>query len=151
MVRFVLNGQETEFSGDEKTLLLNFLRDEQGITSVKDGCSGQAACGACLVELDGKPALACSTRMKRVTGKQVLTIEGFPERVRRTLGRAFVAKGAVQCGFCTPGMMVRAYRLLQENPDPDEDEIRTGLAGNICRCGCYQRIVSAVRQASTGA
>ena len=107
MIRFSLNGQETEFVGDEKTSLLSFLRDEKGITSVKDGCSGQAACGACLIELDGKPALACSTPLKRVADKNIVTIEGFPENVRRTLGRAFVAKGAVQCGYCTPGILSR--------------------------------------------
>jgi len=91
MIRFTLNGQETEFAGDEKTSLLSFLREEKGITSVKDGCTGQAACGACLIEMDGKPALACSTTLKRAAGKKIVTIEGFPENVRRTLGRAFVA------------------------------------------------------------
>jgi aerobic-type carbon monoxide dehydrogenase small subunit (CoxS/CutS family) len=121
MIRFSLNGQETEFAGDEKTSLLSFLREEKGITSVKDGCSGQAACGACLIELDGKPALACSTSLKRAAGKKIITIEGFPENVRRTLGRAFVAKGAVQCGYCTPGILSRAKILLESNPDPSRD------------------------------
>ena len=117
MIKFTLNGQETEFTGDEKTSLLHFLREAKGITSVKDGCSGQAACGACLVELDGKPALACSTPLKRAVGKKIVTIEGFPENVRRTLGRAFVAKGAVQCGYCIPGMVLRAHGLLLQIGD----------------------------------
>ncbi|MGD8990331.1 MAG: selenium-dependent xanthine dehydrogenase [Desulfobacterales bacterium] len=148
MIRFALNGQETEFGGDDKTSLLSFLRDEKGITSVKDGCSGQAACGACLVELDGKPALACSTPLKRAAGKKVVTIEGFPENVRRTLGRAFVAKGAVQCGYCTPGILSRAKILLENNPDPSRDEVVKALRANVCRCTGYVKIVDAILMAA---
>ena len=137
MITFMLNGQETSFSGDEKMSLLHHLRDEKGIVSVKDGCSGQAACGACLVELEGKPALACATSMKRVAGKSVITIEGFPEKVRSTLGRAFVAKGAVQCGFCTPGIISRTKILLENNPDPSRADVIKALRVNICRCTGY--------------
>ncbi|MGD1973734.1 MAG: selenium-dependent xanthine dehydrogenase [Desulfobacterales bacterium] len=144
MIRFTLNGQETEFAGNEKTSLLRFLREEQGITSVKDGCSGQAACGACLVELDGKPALACSTSLKRAAGKKIVTIEGFPEKVRRTLGRAFVAKGAVQCGYCTPGILSRAKILLESNPDPSRAEVVKALRANVCRCTGYVKIIDAI-------
>jgi aldehyde oxidoreductase len=144
MITFLLNGQNAQYSGDETTSLLTYLREERGITSVKDGCSGQAACGACLVELDGKPALACSTPMKRVAGKEVITIEGFPENVRRTLGRAFVAKGAVQCGYCTPGILARAKILLQSNPDPSRAEVVKALNAHVCRCTGYARIVDAV-------
>ena len=144
MIRFALNGQETKFAGDEKTSLLSFLREEKGITSVKDGCSGQAACGACLIELDGKPALACSTSLKRAAGKKIVTIEGFPENVRRTLGRAFVAKGAVQCGYCTPGILSRAKILLESNPDPSRDEVVKALRANVCRCTGYIKIIDAI-------
>ena len=144
MIVFSLNGQKTQFAGDEKTSLLNFLREEKGITSVKDGCSGQAACGACLIELDGKPALACSTPLKRMAGKEIVTIEGFPENVRRTLGRAFVAKGAVQCGYCTPGILSRAKILLESNPDPSRDEVVKALRANICRCTGYVKIIDAI-------
>jgi selenium-dependent xanthine dehydrogenase len=144
MIRFLLNGQETEFTGDEKTSLLSFLREEKGITSVKDGCSGQAACGACLIELDGKPALACSTPLKRTAGKHIVTIEGFPENVRRTLGRAFVAKGAVQCGYCTPGILSRAKILLESNPNPSRDEVVKALRANVCRCTGYIKIIDAI-------
>ncbi|MCP4748013.1 MAG: selenium-dependent xanthine dehydrogenase [Desulfobacteraceae bacterium] len=144
MIEFTLNGQKAEFAGDEKKTLLTFLRSDKGITSVKDGCSGQAACGACLVELDGKPALACSTPMKRVAGKQVITIEGFAENVRRTLGRAFVAKGAVQCGFCTPGMVSRAKILLENTPNPSRNEVAKALKANVCRCTGYVKIIDAV-------
>jgi aldehyde oxidoreductase len=144
VIIFSLNGRRCEYAGDASRPLLVFLREEQRITSVKDGCSGQAACGACLVELDGKPALACSTPMKRVEGKSVVTIEGFPEHVRRTLARAFVAKGAVQCGFCTPGMLSRAKILLQENSHPSRSDVVKTLNANICRCTGYVKIVDAV-------
>ena len=144
MIAFLLNGQNVEYSGDETTPLLTFLREERGITSVKDGCSGQAACGACLVELDGKPALACSTPMKRVADKEVITIEGFPENVRRTLARAFVAEGAVQCGYCTPGILSRAKILLESNPDPSREDVVKAININVCRCTGYLKIIDAV-------
>ena len=144
MINFMLNGQETSFLGDEKMSLLNYLREEKRLTSVKDGCSGQAACGACLIELAGKPALACSTSMKRVSGKAIVTIEGFPENVRRTLGRAFVAKGAVQCGYCTPGFVSRAKILLENNPDPSREDVIKALKSNVCRCTGYVKIVDGI-------
>ena len=144
MISFSLNGEKINFSGDENTSLLRYLREDRGITSVKDGCSGQAACGACLIELDGKPALACSTRMKRIAGKKVITIEGFPAKVRETLARAFVAKGAVQCGYCTPGMLSRAKILLEQNPNPSRDEVVKSLKTNVCRCTGYVKIIDAV-------
>ncbi len=144
MISFILNGQRMDFAGDENESLLTFLREERGITSVKDGCSGQAACGACLVEMGGKPALACVTPMKRVAGKDVVTIEGFPENVRRTLGRAFVAKGAVQCGYCTPGILSRAKILLENNADPSRDDVVKALRANVCRCTGYVKIVDAI-------
>ncbi len=148
MMTFELNGRQTTFSGDPRTSLLTFLRLERGITSAKDGCSGQAACGACLVEVGGKPALACSTPMKRVAGKSVVTIEGFPEKVRRTLGRAFVARGAVQCGFCTPGMLARAKILLTQNPEPSREDVVRALRANVCRCTGYVKIVDAILAAA---
>lgn len=144
MITFKLNGQATTFSGNEKLSLLNYLREDQGLTSVKDGCSGQAACGACLIELEGKPALACSTSMKKVAGKSLVTIEGFPENVRRTLGRAFVAQGAVQCGYCTPGIVSRAKILLENSPDPRREEVVKALRANVCRCTGYVKIVDAI-------
>ena len=144
MITFTLNSRATEFRGDERTSLLAFLRDSCGILSVKDGCSGQAACGACLVEVDGRPALACSTPMKRVAGKCVVTIEGFPETVRRTLARAFVARGAVQCGYCTPGMLARAKLLLETKPRPSRAEVAKALKANLCRCTGYVKIIDAI-------
>jgi len=144
MITFTLNGNEATFSGDENLSLLNFLRNEKGLTSVKDGCSGQAACGACLVEMNGKPTLACATKMKRVADKPVITIEGFPETVRCTLGRAFVSKGAVQCGFCTPGILTRAKILLETNPEPSREDVIKALNVNICRCTGYAKIIDGI-------
>ena len=148
MIRFRLNGRETVYDGDGKTSLLRYLRDQAGLTSVKDGCSGQAACGACLVELAGKPALSCSTPMERVAGQEVVTIEGFPETVRRTLARAFAGRGAVQCGFCTPGIISRAKILLEQNPSPSRDEVARALKPNLCRCTGYAKIIEAVLEAA---
>ncbi len=144
VITFLLNNQTTEYPGEPGASLLNFLREEKGLTSVKNGCSGQAACGACLVELDGKPALACSTKMNRVADKKVITIDGFPENVRRTLGRAFVHKGAVQCGFCTPGILTRAKILLENNPTPSRADVTQALKMNVCRCTGYVKIVDAI-------
>ncbi|MEA3230594.1 MAG: 2Fe-2S iron-sulfur cluster-binding protein, partial [Thermodesulfobacteriota bacterium] len=148
MISFSLNGQKTEFAGDPKTPLLTFLRQEKGITSAKDGCSGQAACGACLVEVEGKAALACSTPMRKVADKEVITLEGFPENLLRTLGRAFVSKGAVQCGFCTPGFLTRTKILLEKNPDPTRQEVVNAMRFHLCRCTGYVKIVDAVLEAA---
>lgn len=147
MIRFELNGRPVEYSGDETRSLLDFLREEQGIISVKDGCSGQGACGACLVELNGRPTLSCVTRMRKVAGAKVVTLEGLPDGLRRTLGQAFVAKGAVQCGFCTPGFLMRTKILLQENPRPSREEIVAALTLNLCRCTGYVKIVEAIEHA----
>jgi aldehyde oxidoreductase len=148
MSEFLLNGSNVEFHGDDKLSLLDFLRNEAGITSAKDGCSGQGACGACLVELNGKPALACVTLMKKVAGGKVITLEGLPEGLRRTLGNAFVEKGAVQCGFCSPGFLMRTKILLQDNPRPNRDQILEALKLNICRCTGYIKIVEAIEHAA---
>ena len=148
MIEFQLNGNKVEYQGDDKLSLLDYLRNEAGITSVKDGCSGQGACGACLVELNGKPALACVTLMKKVAAGKVVTLEGLPDELRRTLGNAFVEKGAVQCGFCSPGFLMRTKILLQENPHPDRGQILAALKLNLCRCTGYIKIVEAIEHAA---
>jgi len=148
MITFALNGQQTEFSGDGMTSLLTFLREEKGITSAKDGCSGQAACGACLVEVGGKAALACSTPIHKVAGKEIVTLEGLPQSLLRTLGRAFVSKGAVQCGFCTPGFLTRTKILLAKNPAPTRQEVVKAVGFHLCRCTGYVKIVDAVLEAA---
>lgn len=148
MIQFELNGTTIEYAGGEKRSLLDFLRQEAGITSAKDGCSGQGACGACLVELNGRPALSCVTPMRKVAGGRVVTLEGLPEGLRKTLGRAFVEKGAVQCGFCTPGFLMRTKILLQDNPAPSRGQILEALKLNLCRCTGYIKIVEAIEHAA---
>lgn len=148
MINFTLNGEKKTFDGDPELALLTVLRESEGIVSVKDGCSGQAACGACLLEVDGKPVLSCITPMKKIEGRQVVTIEGFPESLRRTLGRAFAEKGAVQCGFCTPGFLARAKILLATNLRPTRDDIIKALKFNLCRCTGYVKIIEAIELAA---
>ena len=148
MIKFTLNGEKKTFDGDPKLSLLIHLRENENIVSVKDGCSGQAACGACLLEVDGKPVLSCVTPMKKIDGSRIVTIEGFPENLRCTLGRAFVEKGAVQCGFCTPGFLSRTKILLETNPDPSRDDIIQALRINLCRCTGYVKIIDAIELAA---
>jgi xanthine dehydrogenase molybdenum-binding subunit len=148
MIRFQLNGQDVEYAGEASRSLLDFLRQDQGILSPKDGCSGQGACGACLVELNGRPALACVTLMKKVAGGRIVTLEGLPDALRQTLGRAFAEKGAVQCGFCTPGFLMRTKILLQQTPSPTRAQILEALKLNLCRCTGYVKIVEAIEHAA---
>ena len=146
MIAFRLNGQATTYDGDPAVSLLSYLRNDRHLTAAKDGCSGQAACGACLVELNGKACLACSTPMSKVTDGDVVTLEGLPETLRRTLGMAFVNRGAVQCGFCTPGFIMSATVLLERGEKLSRDAIRKHMAGNLCRCTGYENIVNAVEK-----
>ncbi len=148
MIRFELNGQSEQYDGDGNRSLLEVLRGEAGIVSAKDGCSGQGACGACLVELNGRPVLACVTRMRKVAGGKIVTLEGLPDGLRKILGQAFVEKGAVQCGFCTPGFLMRTKILLQENPSPSRAQILEALKLNLCRCTGYTKIVEAIEHAA---
>ncbi len=148
MIKFTLNGAEKNYLGDENLTLLRYLRDTEHIKSVRDGCSGQAFCGACMVEINGKPGLSCVTKMAKIKGAEIFTMEGFPEKIRDTIANAFVGKGAVQCGFCTPGFIVRVKILLDTNPSPSRDEIIKALKGNYCRCTGYKKIVDAAEDAS---
>jgi aldehyde oxidoreductase len=148
MISFFLNNQKTVFSGDIQLSLLKYLREEKGILSPKDGCSGQSFCGACMVEKDGQPALACSTPMRKVEGARIVTIEGFPEELKEKLARSFVEKGAVQCGFCTPGFLTRTKILLEQNSTPSRSEIVKALRSNVCRCTGYVKIFDAIESAA---
>jgi selenium-dependent xanthine dehydrogenase len=148
MFKFILNGQTIDYNGDPAVSLLSWLRNQMNLTAAKDGCSGQSACGACLVEVGGKAALACSTSMRKVANKEVLTLEGLPESLLRTLGRAFVSKGAVQCGFCTPGFLTRTKILLEKNPDPTRQEVVKAIRLHLCRCTGYVKIVDAILEAA---
>jgi aerobic-type carbon monoxide dehydrogenase small subunit (CoxS/CutS family) len=130
MISFFLNGQRIEYSGDENRTLLSYLRESEGITSVKDGCSGQASCGACMVEIDGGAKLSCTQKLKSLMGAKILTMEGIPEKVRDVIAKAYVDKGGVQCGFCTPGMIMRTRVLFAENPCPGREEIKKAIKLN---------------------
>jgi len=145
-IEFNLNSKGKIYKGDLNISLLNYLRME-GITSVKDGCSGQAACGACMVEIDGKAVLSCVTKMKKLNGAKVVTIEGFPAELKDYLAKAFVSKGAVQCGFCSPGFLTRTKILLENNPNANRDEIIKALKFNVCRCTGYIKIIEAIEVA----
>ncbi len=144
MVQFTLNGQPTQFEGNPEISLLKFLRNHKNITSVKDGCSCQGACGACMVEINGEAKLSCLTPLKKLENAKVNTLEGLPEDVRDIMAKAFVEKGAVQCGFCTPGFLMRTNILLQKNPTPTRDEIKQALTLNLCRCTGYVKIIDAI-------
>ncbi|MEZ4387325.1 MAG: selenium-dependent xanthine dehydrogenase [Candidatus Krumholzibacteriia bacterium] len=147
-IRFTLDGRATAYVGDPDRSLLSVLRDDLGITSPKDGCSGQGFCRACTVEIDGRAKLACITAMKTLAGKSVTTLEGLPDDVRTVLAEAFVRHGAVQCGFCTPGYLARTRILLQENPAPTREEVVAALRLHVCRCTGYHAVVEAVLTAA---
>jgi len=148
MISFILNGIKIHYRGKPELTLLKYLRNDSGIISVKDGCSGQAACGACMVEINGQAKLSCVTKMRTLEEKEVTTMEGIPETIRHVIGKAFVEKGAVQCGFCTPGFLMRTKILLQDNPVPNRKEIREALTMNLCRCTGYVKIIEAIELAA---
>jgi len=128
--------------------LLSVLRDELDLTGAKYGC-GEGQCGACTVLLDGSPVRSCITRMSEAAGKRITTIEGLEREGRlHPLQEAFLETGAMQCGYCTPGMIMSGVNLLSDNPNPSEKEIREGISGNFCRCTGYQHIVNAVQNAA---
>ncbi|NVO21128.1 MAG: selenium-dependent xanthine dehydrogenase [Bacteroidetes bacterium] len=147
MITFYLNDKKIEYSGDENRSLLDYLRLTAGITSVKDGCSGQASCGACMVEINGKAKLSCTQKLKFLENATIITMEGIPEKVRTTIAEAYVEKGAVQCGFCTPGLITRTKVLFQENPNASRAEIAKAINLNMCRCTGYVKIIDAIEEA----
>ncbi|HOY30291.1 MAG TPA: selenium-dependent xanthine dehydrogenase [Bacteroidales bacterium] len=144
MISFTLNGENISYNGDPKRPLLKYLRNDKDITSCKDGCSGQAYCGACMVEINGEAKLSCVTLMEKLNGAEIITLEGIPDDVKDIIAKAFVEKGAVQCGFCTPGFIMRTKVLFQKNPNPAKDEIINALNINLCRCTGYVKIIDAI-------
>lgn len=145
---FLVNGQKHEVIIEPHMLLIDVLRDKLGLTGTKYAC-GAGDCGACTVLIDDKPVFSCLTLAITAREKSIVTIEGLAGGNRlHPLQQAFVDHGAVQCGFCTPGMILSAKALLAENPAPSRDEIKTGLAGNLCRCTGYVKIVDAVEAAA---
>ena len=138
-----------ELEGD--TTLVRALRDDLGLTGTKEGCD-DCECGACMVLVDGRPVNSCTYLALQAVGSEVTTVEGLADGDELSaLQAAFLDQGGVQCGFCTPGMLVSAHALLRSNPDPDEEEIRLALSGNLCRCTGYQKIAAAVMHAARGA
>ena len=147
-MEFILNGQATQSQEDPATNLLSWLRDVAGLTSPKDGCSGEGICGCCTVLVDGKARLSCRMALKDVAGKAVTTLEGLSAAERDAFADGFVLKGGVQCGFCTPGIVMKAAAILQQNPSPSRTEIAAGLTGNLCRCTGYKKILDSVECAA---
>ena len=139
-INLTVNKEAYQLAVKPNHVLTDILRDELGLTGTKKGC-GQGKCGACTVLLDGRPVHACLILAPQVDGKEITTIEGIAGEEPHPLQSAFVENGAVQCGFCTPGMIITSKALLDTNPDPGEAEIKSAIAGNLCRCTGYIKIV----------
>ncbi len=147
-IKLTVNGQEVEGSVEPRLLLIHFLREQLNLSGTHIGCE-TSHCGACTVDLNGKSVKSCTVFAVQADGGEVLTVEGLAQDGElHPLQAAFAEDHGLQCGFCTPGMLVRAQRLLQENPDPSDVEIRWGISGNLCRCTGYQNIVKAIRNAA---
>lgn len=145
---FNLNGKDVVLNTDPLRRLIDVLREDYGLTGVKEGCS-EGECGACSVLLNNRMVTSCIIPVGAVDGQKVMTIEGLRETPKgKTIIDAFADGGAVQCGFCIPGMVIAAYCILERNPDPSEEEIRLGISGNICRCTGYDLIVESIRLAA---
>ena len=147
-IQFTLNGKTVRLRVDGERMLLWVLRTDLGLTGPKYGC-GEEQCGACTVLVDGEAVLSCQTPVKDVKGKEVLTIEGLAgDGELHPLQQAFVEHDALQCGFCTPGMILKAYSLLSKTPQPTREQIIQGMEQNLCRCGSYPRVLQAIEAAS---
>jgi len=148
-LKMTVNGRAVEALAEPRLLLIHFLREELGLTGPHIGCD-TSHCGACTVDLNGQSVKSCTMFAAQANGANILTIEGLadPGGALHPLQEAFREHHGLQCGFCTPGMITRAYRLLQENPNPSEAEIRIGISGNLCRCTGYQNIAKAIHAAA---
>ena len=144
-IPFKLNGEEIQIEAAPDEMLLDVLRDELGLRSVRETC-GIGVCGACTALVDGEPISSCILLAPLAAGREIVTVEGLGGQ--HPVQRAFVEAQAFQCGYCTPGMILTVKNLLEESPRPSEDEIKRYLGGNLCRCGCYVKIVDAVKLAS---
>ena len=144
VLKLHVNGEEVEVLTEIHKTLLEVLREDLGLTGTKRGCD-LGTCGACTVLIDGKPYLSCLTLAADVQGRKIMTIEGLSsDGELHPLQKAFVEKGAIQCGFCTPGMILTAKTFLDEHPDPSEGEVKKAISGNLCRCTGYVKIVEAI-------
>ncbi len=148
IINVTVNGRAHEEAVEPRTLLVHFLREQLNLTGAHIGCE-TSHCGACTVDIDGKSVKSCTHLAVQCDGSQVLTVEGLAQAgVLHAVQEGFYKEHGLQCGFCTPGMLVRSYRLLIDNPDPSEEEIRAGISGNLCRCTGYQNIVKAIQYAA---
>ena len=147
-IRFTVNGQVHSITTEPERPLLEVLREDLGLTGTKYGC-GEGQCGACTVLLDNQPIFSCATAVSEVHGRKITTIEGLAANGKlHPVQQAFVDEGAMQCGYCTAGMILRTVALLEHHPRPTEQQIVEGLNGNLCRCSGYLRIMAAVRRAA---
>jgi len=148
-ITLTVNNREVEALAEPRMLLIHLLREELGITGPHIGCD-TSHCGACTVDMNGKSVKSCTVFAAQANGAEIVTVEGLagPDGSLHVLQEMFREHHGLQCGYCTPGMITRAYRLLQENPNPSEAEIRFGISGNLCRCTGYQNIVKAIRAAA---
>ena len=151
LISLKVNGRQHDKVVEPRTLLVHFLREELNLTGAHIGCE-TGHCGACTVDIDGQSVKSCTHLAVQCDGSDVLTVEGLAGKaqggVLHAVQEAFYKEHGLQCGFCTPGMLVRSYRLLLDNPDPTEEEIRAGISGNLCRCTGYQNIVKAIQHAA---
>jgi carbon-monoxide dehydrogenase small subunit len=147
-ISLTINGEAVEAEVEARTLLVHFLREQLNLTGTHIGCE-TSHCGACTIDLDGKSVKSCTMFAVQADGAELLTVEGLAAGGElHPLQEGFVEHHGLQCGFCTPGMLVRSYRFLQDNPDPSDAEIRVGISGNLCRCTGYQNIVKAIQYAA---
>jgi aerobic-type carbon monoxide dehydrogenase small subunit (CoxS/CutS family) len=147
-VAFELNGKKVECETQPNRTLLDLIRVDLGVISVKKGCE-EGECGSCTVLLDGLPVTSCLVLAAQAEGRAVTTVDGLiDDPVMEALRKAFMEDGAVQCGFCTPGMLISAYTLLRENPEPTEEEVKKAIEGNLCRCTGYVKIIEAILDAA---
>lgn len=147
-ISFTLNGRPVTVDVDAQRRVVDLLREDLGLTGTKEGC-GAGECGACTILVQGESRLSCLMLAPQLEGCDITTIEGVaPDGGLHPVQEAFIEAGAIQCGFCTPGMVMAAVDLLRQNPSPDRDEIRTAMSGNLCRCTGYQKIVDAVEAAA---
>lgn len=147
-ISFILNGRPVTIHTEPERRLIDVLREDFFLTGAKEGC-GEGECGACTILMDGKAVHACMILAGQLSGHEILTVEGLAQNGELDIiQKAFIDQVAIQCGYCTPGMIMSTKGLLLQNPDPSEDEIRIALSGNICRCSGYVQIVAAVRQAA---
>ena len=147
-MEFTLNGQPRRIEADPEMEVLSYLRDVEDIISPKDGCSGEGICGCCTILVDGKARLGCRMAMKDISGKSLTTVEGLTKAEQDAFADAFVVKGGVQCGFCTPGIVMKAAAILHKNPNPSRQEITDGINGNLCRCTGYKKVVDSIECAA---